>query len=93
MNTDTHCEISNEGGGCDFLRGVEPYRRDVVVGDGFEVVHVTLGKLMPWRAGFVRVEEYFNGTNAQCVSSGLAHSPVTPSKGARILEVVFCMAG
>ena len=70
MNTDAHCRISNENGGYDFLEGIEPYSSGVVAREGFEVVHVTLDKLMPWRAGFARVEEYLKdaglGRGALC---------------------------
>ena len=70
MNTDTHCRISNENGGYDFLEGIDPYSSGVVAHEGFEVVHVTLDKLMPWRDGFARVEEYLKdaglGREALC---------------------------
>ena len=50
--------ISNERGGYDFLEGIEPYSSGVVARERFEVVHVALDKLLPWRDGFARVEEY-----------------------------------
>lgn len=58
MDAATHCNISNERGGYNFLEGIEPYSSGVLAHEGFEVVHVTLGKLLPWRDGFVRVEKY-----------------------------------
>jgi len=64
VNTDTHCRISNENGGYDFLDGIGPYSSGVVARQGFEVVHVTLGKFLPWRDGFVQVEEYLRWTCA-----------------------------
>jgi len=70
VNTDTHYRISNENGGYDFLEGIEPYSSGVVAREGFEVVHVTLDKLLPWRDGFGRVEEYLRdaglGREALC---------------------------
>ncbi len=53
--------ISNERGGYDFLEGIEPYSGGVVARDGFEVVHATLEKLVPWREGFSVIDSYFKG--------------------------------
>jgi hypothetical protein len=62
--------IFNVPGGYDFLEGIEPYSSGVVAREGFEVVHVTLDKLLPWRDGFARVEEYLKdaglGREALC---------------------------
>ncbi len=62
--------IFNEPGAYDFLEGIEPYSSGMVAREGFEVVHVTLDKLLPWRDGFGRVEEYLRdaglGREALC---------------------------
>ena len=62
--------VINEAGGYDFLEGIEPYSCGVVAREGFEVVHLTLDKLLPWRDGFARMEEYLKdaglGREALC---------------------------
>ena len=40
--------VFNEAGGYDFLEGIEPYSSGVVAREGFEVVHLTLDKLLHW---------------------------------------------
>lgn len=40
-----------------FLKGIDPYSCGVIAEPGFEIVHVTLNKLVPWREGFDRVHD------------------------------------
>lgn len=44
--------IDHPTGGYRFLPGIAPYSRGVVAADGFEIVHVVLRRLVPWREGF-----------------------------------------
>ncbi len=50
--------ISNHRGGYDFLSGIAPYSGGVVARKGYEIVHVTLMGMLPWREGFDRIDEY-----------------------------------
>jgi hypothetical protein len=49
--------IPNPAGNYHFLAGIEPYSCGVRADAGFEVVHVTLARLVPWREGFDRIIE------------------------------------
>jgi hypothetical protein len=61
---------SNSHGGYDFLEGIAPYSSGVVACNGFEIAHVTLDKLVPWRDGFARMDKYLKniglGREALC---------------------------
>jgi hypothetical protein len=41
-----------------FLKGIDPYSCGVVAEPGWEIVHVTLSQLVPWREGFDWVSDY-----------------------------------
>lgn len=41
-----------------FLTGIDPYSCGVVAMPGYEVVHVTLGRRLPWREGFELVDRF-----------------------------------
>ena len=45
-------------GGYWFLPGIAPYSSGVVSAQGFEIVHVTLLRAMPWLAGLTAVRQY-----------------------------------
>jgi hypothetical protein len=50
--------LPNSRGGYSFLRGIAPYCAGVVAADGFTIEHVRLSILVPWRAGFDRVDAH-----------------------------------
>ena len=62
--------IHNPNGHYYFLKGIDPYSCGVVAEPGYEIVHVTLTHLIPWREGFVKIADYLklNGyeRNALC---------------------------
>ena len=41
-----------------FLPGIAPYSCGVVSSPGFEIVHVTLQRPVPFRVGFEKIAEY-----------------------------------
>jgi len=41
-----------------FLPGISPYSCGVVAAPGYEIVHVTLGRPLPWRSGFEAVADH-----------------------------------
>jgi hypothetical protein len=53
--------IAHPDGGYRFLTGIDPYSAGVVAERGLEIVHVTLGAPVPWRAGFDLVEARLRG--------------------------------
>jgi hypothetical protein len=50
--------IDHPTGGYRFLPGIAPYSCGAVSASGFEVVHVTLHRPIPYAAGFQRIEQY-----------------------------------
>jgi hypothetical protein len=50
--------ILNSRGGYRFLPGIEPYSSGVIAAAGFEIVHATLMKPLPWHAGLLAVRRY-----------------------------------
>lgn len=48
----------NPSGNYHFLPGIEPYSSGVKAEDGFEIVHATLRRPLPWREGFARIEAH-----------------------------------
>lgn len=52
--------ISHPRGHYQFYPGIDPYSCGVVADPGFEIVHVTLRKLLPWLEGFERVRRYLD---------------------------------
>ena len=69
--------LANARGGYDFLSGIAPYSSGVVAREGFEIVHVTLGEMLPWRAGFERIDEYLtaNGLGREALCGVELRSP------------------
>jgi hypothetical protein len=50
--------LPNPRGGYSFLKGISPYSGGVVAARGFAIEHVRLARLLPWRAGFERIESH-----------------------------------
>lgn len=48
----------NPKGGYRFLPGIEPYSSGVIAESGFEIVHVTLAKPLPWYEGLQGARRY-----------------------------------
>ena len=46
-----------------FLKGIDPYSCGVIADPGWEIVHVTLEQVLPWREGFDRVEAHLQGVD------------------------------
>jgi len=64
-----------------FLPGGEPYSSGAVATPGFEVVHVTLQRPIPWREGFAAIERYLRAfgrpRTALCAIELRISSPLT----------------
>lgn len=50
--------LDNPLGHYHFLTGIAPYSSGVVAMAGYEIVHVTLGRPIPYRQGFERIEQH-----------------------------------
>jgi len=50
--------ILNPRGGYRFLPGIEPYSSGVIAEPGFEIVHVTLMRPLPWHEGLLSARRY-----------------------------------
>jgi hypothetical protein len=50
--------IANPKSHYHFLKGIEPYSCGVISDPLHEIVHVTLGQILPWREGFDRIEAH-----------------------------------
>jgi hypothetical protein len=50
--------LTNPRGGYSFLKGISPYSGGVVAGKGFAIEHVRLSRLLPWKAGFERIDAH-----------------------------------
>ena len=50
--------IDHPNGNYRFLPGIAPYSCGVVSAPGFEIVHVTLHRPVPYRDGFARIEQF-----------------------------------
>ncbi|MFO0952059.1 MAG: hypothetical protein U0835_13115 [Isosphaeraceae bacterium] len=50
--------LTEHPGGYRFLPGIAPYSCGVVSAPGFEIVHVTLERPVPWRAGFDLIDRH-----------------------------------
>ncbi len=50
--------IHNAKGHYQFLSGIDPYSCGVVADNGYEIVHVTLNRPIPWRDGFECIDTY-----------------------------------
>lgn len=53
--------IRQPRGGYRFLGGIEPYSSGVVAEPGYEIVHVTLAKPLPWREGIAAARRFVEG--------------------------------
>ncbi len=58
--------IENKLGGYLFLEGIEPYSCGVLAKTGYEVVHVTLKELLPWRDGLDQAKAYLEKLGLTC---------------------------
>ena len=54
------CLIDHPTGHYRFLPGIAPYSCGVVSVPGYEIVHVTLQRPVPWREGFDRLRQHLN---------------------------------
>ena len=52
--------IDHPTGNYRFLPGIAPYSCGVVAAAGFEIVHVTFGHPLPYRAGITRIEKFLS---------------------------------
>ena len=52
--------VSNPRGNYRFLPGGEPFSSGAVADTGYEILHVTLSRLLPYRAGFQLIEEHLH---------------------------------
>jgi len=50
--------LPNSRGGYSFLKGISPYSGGVVAAKGFTIEHVRLSRLLPWKAGFERIDAH-----------------------------------
>ncbi len=57
---------SNPQGGYQFLPGISPYSCGVVALPGFEIVHATLQKPLPWHAGLIAARRYLEASGLAC---------------------------
>jgi hypothetical protein len=55
--------VDHRTGNYRFLPGIAPYSCGVVSSPGFEIVHVTLHRPVPYRHGFERIEQYLAEAN------------------------------
>ena len=58
--------IGHPQGHYHFLQGIDPYSCGVIADPGYEIVHVTLARALPWREGFDRIDAHLK---AQCFIS------------------------
>lgn len=73
----------NPNGNYHFLPGGDPYSSGVVADPGFEIVHVTLTRLRPWREGFDLIDEHLRaaGRTRQALCGVELRSPRAFSRG------------
>lgn len=75
--------IPNPHGHYRFLPGGEPYSSGVVADPGYEIVHVTFHRPLPWREGFSRLEAHLRSEgrdrNALCAVELRSPGPFTRS--------------
>lgn len=50
--------LDNPNGNYRFLTGIAPYSSGVVAMPGYEIIHVTLSRPIPYRQGFERIEQF-----------------------------------
>ncbi len=66
LPTKSRAVIENKLGGYLFLEGIEPYSCGVLAKTGYEVVHVTLKELLPWRDGLDQAKAYLEKLGLTC---------------------------
>jgi hypothetical protein len=54
--------LPNSRGEYSFLKGISPYSGGVVAARGMAIEHVRLSRLLPWRAGFERIDAHLRAT-------------------------------
>lgn len=57
---------ANLRGGYRFLEGIEPYSSGVVASLGWEIVHVTLARPLPWKEGLFAAKKYLEQLERDC---------------------------
>ena len=50
--------LPNSHGGYQFLKGISPYSGGVAAAKGFAIEHVCLSRVLPWKAGFERIDAH-----------------------------------
>ena len=50
--------LPNSRGGYSFLKGISPYSGGVAAAKGFAIEHVRLSRVVPWKAGFERIDAH-----------------------------------
>src|SRR5690348_9825760 len=73
----SHMLLLNSRGGYSFLKGISPYSGGVVAGRGFTIEHVRLSRLLPWKAGFERIDAHLRaaGRPRQALCAVALRSP------------------
>jgi hypothetical protein len=54
---------ANSAGNYHYLKGIEPYSSGVVADEGYEIMHATLRRPLPWREGFDLIQSMCEGVN------------------------------
>ena len=69
--------IAKPEGHYHFLQGIDPYSCGVAADPGWEIVHATLDRALPWRQGFERVEAHLQevGRDRQALCGMELRSP------------------
>ena len=57
--------LSNPKGAYRFLRGTKPYCSGVIAEAGWEIVHVTLARPLPWHAGLVSARRFLEASGRE----------------------------
>jgi hypothetical protein len=73
--------LIHPSGDYSFVPGIAPYSCGVVSNPGFEIVHVTLPKMVSWRSGFQVIESFLTAEQrpkaALCAVSLRSPQPFT----------------
>lgn len=79
--------LPNPAGNYHFLTGIEPYSSGVIADPGFEIVHVTLARPCPYRAGFDRIDAVLKGAGrSRAALCGIELRSPTPFTRAGFIE-------
>ena len=72
--------IAHPHGHYHFLQGIDPYSCGVIADPGYEIVHVTLSRALPWREGFDRIDAHLKAENwaARSNATHLSHDAIRP---------------